>query len=240
MGISKKYKGQLCAYCRHNISTTADHVFPREMFQLGQRNLLPKVPSCAPCNNEKSKLEHYLLSVLPFGATHSNAEKALSVDVRKRLSKNLKLHRKIKNEMGYAFFNNDDNESEKRLTVTLDSKKLHDFIGFVGRGLMWHHWEKCLPLNCSFKAFTPSLTGIEYLNGLFEMSTKYRVSCKLGGDTVSYKGVMSEVDTGVTVWAVQLLGGMTVTDEKQNFIFKNSFVAIVSGSQKSIRNLKFE
>ena len=240
MARSKKYLGKLCVYCRQNQSTTADHIFPREFFQLHQRDMLPKAPSCTNCNNEKSKLEHYLVSVLPFGATHSNAEKALSVDVSKRLSKNLKLHRKLKEEMSYKDFQEKNEVTEKRLTVPLEPEKLHDFIEFVGKGLMWHHWEKYLPLNCSIKAFTPTPTGIEFLTNLFQLTTKYRVSCKLGDDTISYKGVMSEVDTGVSAWAIQLLGGITIADESSGFIFKNSFVAIVSGSPKTINNLKFE
>ena len=99
MGGSKKYKKKLCVYCRNSISATADHVFPREIFQPDQRSMLPKVPSCINCNNEKSILEQYLLSVLPFGATHSNAEKALAVDTKKRLAKNKKLHKKLKLEL---------------------------------------------------------------------------------------------------------------------------------------------
>ena len=95
MGSSKKYKDKMCVYCRQKMSTTADHIFPRELFQAEQRNLLPKVPSCTNCNNEKSKLEHYLLTVLPFGATHLNAQKTLSIDVAKRLRKNRKLHEQI-------------------------------------------------------------------------------------------------------------------------------------------------
>lgn len=238
--MSKKYKGKICVYCRKNMSTTADHVFPREMFQLDQRSALPKVPSCTACNNEKSKLEHYLLSVLPFGATHSNSEKALSVDTAKRLSKNLKLHRILKSKISYKIFYDNINGSEERMTVPLNSEILHDFIGFAIRGLIWHHWRKYLPLNSSLKAFTPSPKGIKYLNNLFELTTKYRVNCKLGDDTISYKGAMSEVDAGVTVWAIQLLGGMTLADEMLNFVFNNSFVAVVSGNPKIIDNLKIE
>lgn len=87
-GSSKKYKDKICVYCRESTSTTADHVFPREFFQKHQRSNLPKVPSCKSCSNEKSKLEHYLLSVLPFGATHSYVHQVLSVDVPKRLERN--------------------------------------------------------------------------------------------------------------------------------------------------------
>ncbi len=157
------------------MSTTADHIFPRELFQTEQRNMLPKVPSCTNCNNEKSKLELYLLTVLPFGATHSNAQKALSIDVAKRLSKNRKLHEQIKNGFGSKYIRSANNGIEKRLTVEFDARLLNDFVGFVDRGLMWHHWGIRLPLNCSFKIFTPTPSGIDFLSGLFQLKTKYRV-----------------------------------------------------------------
>lgn len=238
MGSSKKYKGKLCVYCRRNRSTTADHVFPREIFQLEQRSMLPKVPSCLKCNNEKSKLEHYLLSVLPFGATHSNAHKALSIDVVRRLSKNRKLHEKIKKESGYCFIPSSNNDLETRLTIRLDFQMLHDFIGFIGRGLMWHHWEKSLPLNYSLKVFTPSPTGMSFLDGLFQLSTSYRVDVNLGNGTVRYKGVMSETDEGLSVWAIQLLGGITVSDDKLNHVFSNSLVAMITGSPEMLKKIQ--
>ena len=240
MAKSKKYIGKLCVYCRKNTSTTADHVFPRELFQIDERSMLPKVPSCSECNNEKSKLEHYLLSVLPFAGTHSNAHKTLSVDASKRLKKNRKLHKKIQEESGYKNIRNNNGINEERLTVPLDPEKLHTFVEFVAKGLMWHHWGEYLPLDCILKAFTPSPAGIKYIDGLFELSTKNKVNCRLAGDTVHYKGAMGETETGVTVWAIKLYGGMTVSDEDIDYVFSNSFVSVVSGSHKSISNLKFE
>lgn len=237
MGSSKKYKGKLCAYCRKNISATADHVFPREIFQKYQRDGLPKVPSCIECNNRKSKLEHYLLSVLPFGATHANAHQALSVDVARRLNKNRKLHTKIREEFGYKFLPTKEGGLEKRLALSLDYDILHEFIGFVGRGLIYYHWEKYLPLECTYKVFTPSPTGLEFLNGLFDLSSNYRVNTQLGADTVRYKGVLSEIDEGMSVWAIQLLGGITVADDMARHVFSNSFVVMITGTEQMIEGI---
>ncbi|MEA1979348.1 MAG: hypothetical protein U9N54_00035 [candidate division Zixibacteria bacterium] len=199
--------------------------------------MLPKVPACVECNNQKSKIEHYLLSVLPFGATHSNAQKALSVDTAKRLTKNRKLHRKLKIEFGYKYVPTKEGCVEKQLTISLDHKILHEFIGFVGRGLIWYHWKKYLPTGCAYKAFTPSPIGLEFLSGLFNLSTSYRVNNQLGDGTVRYKGVMSEIDEGLSIWAIQLLGGMTFSDRKAGHVFSNSFVAMITGFPKTLENL---
>ena len=205
------------------MATTADHVFPRELFQKEQRDSLPKVPSCNKCNNEKSRLEHYLLSVLPFGATHQNAHKALSIDVKKRLGNNKKLHNELRKGFGYKQVLAKGNILERRLTIKLDSDILHEFIGFIGRGLIWHHWGKYLPLSCSYKTFTPSPIGMEFVSDLFNLTSTLRVDVRLGDDTVRYKGVMSEIDDGISIWAIQMLGGITVADECQGHIFKKEF-----------------
>ncbi len=227
----------MCVYCRSNKSTTADHIFPRELFQVEQRDLLPKVPSCEECNNEKSKLEHYLTAVLPFGATHSNAKKALSIDAAKRLDRNRKLHKKLKDGFGYMRVPSEKGGFEERQAVNLDYEILHDLVGFIGRGLMWHHWGKYLPLNFSFTVFTPSPSGMEIVSDLLQMSSNLRVDVQLGDDTVRYKGVMSEIDEGLSIWAIQLLGGMTISDESLRYVFKNSFVAMITGSTKAMRTL---
>ena len=58
--MSKKYKGKICAYCGTATADTEDHVLARQFFTEDEHGNLPKAPACSVCNNEKSKLEHYL------------------------------------------------------------------------------------------------------------------------------------------------------------------------------------
>jgi len=90
--MSKKYKGKVCVYCGVNTSDTADHIFAREFFLQENRQNLPKVPACKKCNSEKSVLEHYATTVLPFGGRGKRTQDFLKTMVRKRLAKNYKLH----------------------------------------------------------------------------------------------------------------------------------------------------
>src|ERR1700693_690251 len=91
--MSKRFKGKTCVYCGAAPSTTTgDHVFAREFFINARRGNLPKVPACEACNHEKSKLEHYLTAVLPFGGRHTDSAQNLSTLVEPRLAKNAKLH----------------------------------------------------------------------------------------------------------------------------------------------------
>jgi len=65
---SKRYRGKRCAYCgRDGASDTGDHVIARGFFLPSERGELPQVPACNQCNNEKSRLEHRLTTVLRSG-----------------------------------------------------------------------------------------------------------------------------------------------------------------------------
>lgn len=179
MAGSKKYKNKLCVYCRDAIATTADHVFPREMFQIHQWGMLPKVPACVKCNNEKANLELYLLSVLPFGATHTHANTALSIDTRRRLQRNHKLRETIKESFGNAYIPISKYQLEQRMCVRFDGDILHEFIGFVCRGLLWHHWNRYLPNDSTFVAFTPSRSGVDLMSTLINMRSSFMVNTEL-------------------------------------------------------------
>lgn len=238
MAGSKKFRDKLCVYCRDKNSTTADHVFPREFFQISERDLLPKVPSCSECNNKKSQIEHYLTAVLPFGATHPNAKKALSVDTAKRLSKNKKLHRELQETFKQHLINDLEEGAKNAQVISIDPEKIHDFCAYVGLGLLWHHWKIYLPINCSYRVFTPSEYGLEFINNLFNLTTELRVHEKLGNETIQYKGIASEISDGISVWAIQLLGGITVADNEFSHVFKNSFVAVITGSEERLEKLE--
>jgi len=226
---SKKFRDKICVYCRKNNSTTADHIFPRELFQAHERNNLPKVPACTECNNAKSKLEHYITATLPFGATHDNAKIALSVDVSKRLSKNKKLHRELKNSYSRKQIPDSKLGTRSAITISLDPKKLDELCAYIAIGLMWYHWGKLLPLNCSHKAFTPSKYGLDVIDGLFNTTSQNQVSKVLGDNTVRYKGMLRDIDKGMSVWAIQLLGGVTIANNNFSHVFENSFVAVITG-----------
>ena len=92
--MSKNFKDKLCVYCAKDESVGADHVFAREFFLIYDRNDLPKVPACSKCNRDKSEMEHYAVSVLPFGGRHATALVYLEM-VPKRLQRNPPLHRSL-------------------------------------------------------------------------------------------------------------------------------------------------
>ena len=94
--MKHKFHGQPCIYCGADADITTDHAVGKKFFLEEQRGNLPQVPACRHCNNRKSELEAYLMTVLPFGAKHAGAAELLTKLVPPRLEKNAKLARKLR------------------------------------------------------------------------------------------------------------------------------------------------
>ena len=90
-----KFTGEICVYCNKAPADTSDHAIGRKFFLEERRGNLPQVPACRSCNNRKSELESYLMTVLPFGAKNVDAGTILTKLVPPRLEKNAKLNRKL-------------------------------------------------------------------------------------------------------------------------------------------------
>ena len=135
--MSKKYKGKVCVYCSQRESSTADHVFAREFFLKEERENPIKVPACAVCNNAKSKIEHYLASVLPFGGMHSDAKEHLSKQVPPRLEKNKRLKNDLKARTKYILLP----DGSKSLGIPFDGEKFIRLFECISMALSWYHWD---------------------------------------------------------------------------------------------------
>src|SRR5215467_10644342 len=129
--MSKRFRGKTCIYCLQRPSTTTgDHVFARQLFPFDKRANLPKVPGCEFCNNQKSILEHYLASVLPFGARHKDASENLTKMVPPRLAKNQKLARELHAGRARVLSEEEPGVVVDTLSLPLDGEKLHQWLAY--------------------------------------------------------------------------------------------------------------
>src|SRR5207302_2645637 len=127
--MSKRFKGgDVCAYCSKRRASTADHIFARSFFLEPARANLPQAPSCHQCNNEKSRLEHYLATVVPFGGQHGDALETLVSLVPGRLKKNRKLQQQL-------------SAHHVEENLPFDGVILERLLMLIARGLLWHHWK---------------------------------------------------------------------------------------------------
>jgi hypothetical protein len=213
MSKSKKYKGKLCVYCGRRLASTRDHVWAREFCLLEHRQNLPQVPACEDCNNEKSKLEHYLTTVLLFGARHPNAIVMFETMAAKRLEKNRKLWASLR--AGY--------KAEK---IPFESNRIEPFFVFVAKGLLWHHWGVMLGTEDRVAATVWRDNGSVFLDQLFALNVPKRITGNLGGG-LAYEGV--QLKEHFTLWRFWIYGGLCFAEESKDPNGKHSVIFAVTG-----------
>jgi hypothetical protein len=199
--MSKRFKGEQCVYCSTRPSFTGDHVFARQFFLESDRANLPQAPICKECNDEKSKLEHYLTVLLPFGGRHRQAVENLTSMVPKRLQRNVKLHRQLA-------------ESKLDHAIPLEGDKLEELFALIARGLIWHHWRVYLDDEqhaIHTAMLTPKGTRL-YDELLFTREARDRVAVSVGGGTFRYEGLQGTDDPALTGWRFSIYGGLTVSE----------------------------
>jgi hypothetical protein len=195
--MKTEFKGELCVYCGTPPADTADHVVCKQFFLENRRDNLPQAPACSACNNEKSKLELYLTTVLAFGGRHPDAAANLATKVPKRLKKNAKLLRELK-----AGF---DKSGGK--TVPLDSARLNQLFAMIARGLAWYHWKVRLGTAYSANASAFNDAGEPFFdNILSQLKTPNRVKGDLGEKTFVYEGAQSPDSPELTIWKFKMYG----------------------------------
>jgi hypothetical protein len=214
--VSKKFKGKLCAYCVKTRATTDDHVFAREFFLVEDRHNLPKAPACGTCNNEKSKLEHYLTAVLPIGGRHPQAVANLLTSVPGRLAKNLKLKEELLASTEPAWLREGTGLYHPTGVFAFDSSKLQGLLKFVGRGLAWHHWKVYLrPEDVVSVMLMTDTASAVFGSMTSNWSSAQRVVENLGNGTVRYVGVQASDPPELTVWTIWMYGGLVLSDDRR-------------------------
>jgi hypothetical protein len=122
------FKGQLCVFCGVRLSTrTGDHVLARSLNTVAEtyrRSLL-----ALSAMGEKSRLEHYLATVLPFGGRHVDASANLEQLVPRRLEKNARLQREIGEGRETAEITNEDGKAATGTTsIPIRGEALFDCV----------------------------------------------------------------------------------------------------------------
>jgi hypothetical protein len=232
----KRFKGKFCVYCACRPSTTGDHVFAREFFTAGFRGNLPQVPTCDPCNNAKSKLEHYLTTVLPFGGRHGDARENLSQQVPGRLAKNLRLARELDAARGRTW-HLEQGFYQETITIPIDPNRTHSLFEYIGRGLAWYHWQLYLGPDQISRALFLSKFGTAYFDRIFTMNAAQRVHIDLGKGTVNYIGVQATDRRELTIWRIRMYGGIAVSGDPELPGEVANEIAVVTGPSMFVTSL---
>lgn len=203
--MSKRHKEKTCVYCGQSPSTTGDHIFARSFFLKTNRGNLPKAPTCNQCNNEKSTLEHYLATVLPFGGRHQDAQANLE-NTSRRLEKNKKLHHEIATKMQWIPI-----DGASTLTLPFDGDLFHKLIVYIVKGLLWHHWKTVLEPEHDIRVKFITQHEENFFSQYIEKLAT-RIQENLGQGTILYEGAHSNDDPCMSIWIFSIYGGLVLTD----------------------------
>jgi hypothetical protein len=236
--VGKRYKGKHCVYCGTAGSDTKDHIVAREFFLVNRRDGLPKAPACSRCNNAKSKLEHYLLSVLPFGGEHLDLVEILQSSVSKRLAKNLPLHRALSEGRGTTWTRTSSGLHVQTITLPVNTTALKELFAMIARGLIWHHWRTYLTKADFIDIEFLTMVGERFFRErFFGLNARNRVSNSLGAGAFLYEGVQSVDSPQLTVWLMSLYGGIRLGGDDRAPEETASLVGVITGP-KSARRTK--
>lgn len=232
--MSKRFRNKKCVYCNQRDSTrTGDHVFPRALFLVNRRDNLPKVPCCTKCNHQKSRLEINLLTILPFGAIHSDALENLTTNVPKRLEKNVRLHKKLRASMSQTFIKNNSGILEPTMTVELDMRQLFELFNYITKALAYFHFN--IRINSSH--FVNSLNANPILNNFFNGAAQNHTQQDLGSRTIWYRGIQAKDNEFLTIWEYRIYGGLHFLDQLSGDI--NSYTCRTEAQDKIDLRIKF-
>lgn len=224
--MKHKFHGQRCVYCGA-LAETSDHTVGRKFFLEERRGDLPQVPACRRCNNRKSELECYLMTVLPFGAKNADAARILTELVPPRLEKNAKLLRKIK--QGYI--------RSGCTSIPLDHKQVEELFAMVAKALAWRHWG--VRLGAGYDAIAAIFTneGEREFERMLASGAS-RVSGNLGDDTFAYEGTQARQYPELTMWRFRIYGGVDFGGDP-SVNGPSSLTIAVTGRSVMIRNLRY-
>jgi len=211
-GMGKGYKEKTCVYCGvPKASTTGDHVFAREFLPVQHRNRLPKVPACAECNGSKAKLEHYLLTLLPFGGNHPASNSILSEAVPRRLSRNLKLHQALARGQGTVWVQN-KGMVRPSIAIPFDGEKLAALFVLITRGMVAHQWGVQIPQDYYVGAGVLTPAGEAITAPLLAANANARAAGSFGDGLIEYEGSQAVDNPYLTVWRFRIYGGLMFAD----------------------------
>jgi hypothetical protein len=232
--MSKKYKGKICVYCQQRPSKQGDHVFSRELFLESERANLIKVPACDECNNDKSVLEHYLTSLLPFGGLHTDAKEHLNTLVAPRLERNQKLKRELSAGMSYVTTVDENGNESRALAIPFHGDIYIALFEYIVKALSWFHWGTYIDNNSMVVTTALTKLGEEmFEQHLFSLSPKNTIDATLGKDTVKYFG-MQGVNEQITVWKFEIFNGLVVSDSNDEGFPKSTCIGAISGPMEMV------
>lgn len=207
--MSKKYKGKTCAYCAVSESETGDHVVCRNFFPISKRHGLPKAPACCACNGEKSKLEHYLTTMLPFCSGHPTALSGQTQLVQRRIQKNESLRKRLADGMERIIIQGVSGESNEMLVFPFEGEQYLEYLALVVRGLIWWEWKCVVPADYLVQVVSMTARKFKlFEENILSIGPNERREGNYANGGLSYSASSAPDDHAFSIWKVDLYDGL--------------------------------
>ena len=182
-------------------------------FLIDKRDNLPQVPSCETCNREKSKIEHYLTALLPFGGRHKDAHENLKGMVPKRLRKNPKLHEKLAAEQDYILTKRPSALFSPSMVLPINFESIIALFKYIVKGLANYHWGVFLSDDILIEVMALTPAGEKfYEERFFRLNCNARVIEILAENTFWYEGVQGVDCPQITAWRFSIYNGVQLAE----------------------------
>jgi hypothetical protein len=223
--MKHKFSGEICIYCNNAPADTSDHAIGKKFFLEERRGNLPQVPSCLRCNNRKSELEGYLMTVLPFGAKNADATAILQKLVPPRLEKNAKLLRQLKKGL----------ERTGGTAIPFNPNPLVELFAMIAKALAYQQFRVRLTAGYSATASIFNNLAMGAFAQLLARGKK-NVFGDLGEGTFRYEGAQPGDYPELTLWKFEIYGGVDFGGDP-NVPGPASLVMAATGRSELIGNL---
>jgi len=225
--MNKAHRKGACAYCGSDSNLTADHVIARSFFIEEHRGNLPIVSSCNTCNNEKSKLEHILVTILQFGSKAQPSAQIIQSTYR-RLEKNRALDRKLTSSLAI-----EQVAGALQITVDGDQGALESLCEYIVKGLTLHLWNKNIGEKWKVRASFLTKDSSDFYDQYF-VNFKDRVVLNNYGDGIfKYEVIRDDPRLNIDIWKISWMKGAEYTGDPEMPNFKTSNLYVFSGPEDS-------
>lgn len=231
--MRRKYRGQLCAYCRTQMSTTDDHVVGKGFVPDRLRADLPKVPACKACNGRKADLERYAMAVFPFGAQEPVGTEMLRTRVGARLAKDQRLLREMAAGAKDAVHIDASGGQHRRLAVPFDWQRSSELFKMLILGLLWHHNQAPMPGTHTIRLLALTTRGLDWFRGsVLALSRENYREVALAGGAFSYRFTQSPDDPFFSAWILDVYGSISISVSLEDGELVRVFVAALTGPEQ--------
>jgi hypothetical protein len=234
--MGRDLKGKICVYCGTAISDTkGDHVFARAFFLESDRGNLPQVPACKICGGVKASLELYATTVLPLVGRHETAKANLETLVPPRLQKNLALKRELAKGADRRWLMQDSGLIAPTLSTTARQKELGQLFEFIGKGLIWYHWQVYLHHDDVIEVSLRTTAADQALQTVFDQFASQRIQKNFGNGTVQYEGLRDPNSPRATAWRIRMLGGIHMSFlDAPEIVYSSIYVCTKPRNQEAV------